>query len=153
MAGTLGKIAVAAGLKEDAKSDEIVAAVSAKTKDEAEVDATKFVPMSMFMDVRKELDELKTGVTSKAVTEAVDGAITAGKVSPANKDWAMSYAAKDPEGFQKFLGNAPSLTAAQLTATPRDPSKPSLSESDKIVAASMGLSDEDFIAARKMEAN
>lgn len=141
-----GKIAKAGGLKADAGIDEIVTAMSART---GSVDETKFVPMSMFTELQTELKTLQTATSDKSAEDAVAVAMQAGKITPANKEWALNYAKKDIEGFNAFVGNAPKLTGQQLTRTPPTDGKPVLTEADEVVMAAMGISREAFIASKQ----
>ncbi|WDR00742.1 phage protease [Devosia sp. J2-20] len=156
-----GKIAVAVGINADATTDEVLTAFGAlKTEAEkvdgtkaVDVDPTKFVPMSMFKDLENRLNETVTGSTKAKATEAVDKAIAAGKITPANKEWAFSYAERDLAGFEAFVGNQPQLTARQLTPAKPQDGKPALSDQDLVAMKALGLSEEQFIASRQQEAN
>jgi phage I-like protein len=39
----------------------------------------------------------------------VAAALQAGKVSPAQREWAVEYCRRDPEGFQTYVDRAPKL--------------------------------------------
>jgi len=65
----------------------------------------------------KRLSQVATAATQKAeqaeaklkdqdADKSVESAIRAGKVTPAMKDWAKSYALSDPSGFAKFIETA-----------------------------------------------
>ena len=43
-----------------------------------------------------------------AATAKVDAALAAGKITEAQKTWAMSYAQSDLDGFDAFIASAPS---------------------------------------------
>ena len=141
-----GKIAVAAGLKADAKTDEIVTAMSAKAGD---VDASQFVPMSMFTELQGQMKTLQETGASEKADQAVAEAMSAGKITPANKDWALNYFKKDPAGFNAFVGNAPRLTGQQLAKTPPEAGKPALTDADEQVMAAMGISREAYVASKQ----
>lgn len=143
-------VAAAVGLQAQATADAITAAIAAKAPDPA-----KFVPIEQYLAVQSALsDTQKTGAKAKAET-AVAEAIAAGKVAPATKDWAMSYASQDLAGFQAFVKAAPVIVSPQAQ-NPNPERKPTtgavdLSDTDLAVQAQMGLSKDVFEAARKKE--
>lgn len=143
-------IASAAGLDEGASTDDVLTAMKAAPA--GDVDTSKFVPMSMFTEVRDELTALKTSGATKAATDAVDQAIADGKLPPANRDWAMKAATRDLADFQAFVAAQPVLTARQLTPAAIVEGEPVLTESDLVAMKATGVSREAFIAARKLEA-
>lgn len=107
-----GKVAEACGLKADAKSDDVVAAIAAVSK--AGPKPGESVPMAMFTETRDELAALKKTVISDKVEEAVTKAIAAGKVTPAQKDWATKYCTDDFEAFGLFVDAQPKIVGEQL---------------------------------------
>jgi hypothetical protein len=69
--------------------------------------------------LREEVKTLKAdGVTAKA-TAAVDEAVRAKKILPAQREWALGYAASDPKGFATFVEKA----QEQLDTTERGSGK------------------------------
>jgi phage I-like protein len=90
-------------LREDAKLEDVKGAVLALKNPSGYVKAEEFARLKNKLDL-KERDEL------------VALALTSGKVAPANKDWAESYALKDPEGFKVFLHKAPAVVPLKETA-------------------------------------
>jgi phage I-like protein len=56
--------------------------------------------------VRK-VTELEEKLRDKEASELVSAAMKAGKVTPAQKEWASAYAGRDPEGFRTFVAKAP----------------------------------------------
>lgn len=122
---------------------------AAGAKATATPDPNKFVPIEMVTSLQAQvktlMDERGAGV--------VDQAIKSGKVPPANRDWAVAYHAKDPEGFAKFLEGQPAI----LTPGAKPGGKiggsgdGALDAEDIAVAAAMGLTPEEFTASRKKE--
>lgn len=146
-----GRMAEAAGLAKDAPADQVVVAMSTKLS-AGSPDPKAFVPMSMFTDLQSQLTAFTASDAEAKATAEVDKAIADGKLPPAQKTWAMSFAQKDLEGFKGFLANQPVLTSRQLKtdAVPKD-GDPELSEGDLIAMKATGVSREAFIAARKLE--
>lgn len=107
IAGAVGKIAVAAGLKADTGADAVITAVAAAAKGDA-------VPSAMYTELSNQVETLKAAITERDVTEAVKAATEAGKVTPAQEEWARTYARKDLAGFKAFIQGAATLTKVQL---------------------------------------
>lgn len=107
IAGVVGKIAVAAGLKADTGADAVVTAVAAAVKGDA-------VPSAMYTALSTEMETLKSTIVERDVVEAVKAATEAGKVTPAQEEWAKTYARKDMAGFKAFVQGAAVLTKVQL---------------------------------------
>ncbi len=57
--------------------------------------------------LRTEVSELRGRLSAKEGEALVAEAMKAGKITPAQKDWAASYAERDPEGFKTFVAKAP----------------------------------------------
>jgi len=60
-------------------------------------------------EVEQEVMELKARLAEAAAAQAVSAAMQAGKVSPAQKGWALEYFRQDPEGFKTYVARAPKL--------------------------------------------
>jgi phage I-like protein len=58
-------------------------------------------------DVVKELNTLKAGLIQRDADGAVETAMKEGKITPAQRDWALDYAKRDLEGFRVFVSKAP----------------------------------------------
>lgn len=61
------------------------------------------------VNVVAELKALKEQTAQRNADEAVTLALKAGKITPAQKDWARSYALADPTGFSSFMEKAPQI--------------------------------------------
>ncbi len=59
------------------------------------------------VNVMAELKILKDTMTRRDADEAVTHALKAGKITPAQKEWATSYALSNPRGFSDFVEKAP----------------------------------------------
>ncbi|MFN7399708.1 MAG: phage protease, partial [Sandaracinobacter sp.] len=102
------------GLPATATVVEIAAAAVAVKPDPA-----KFVPIEAMPDLQTRLAALE----GDKVAAVVAAAMEAGKVSPGQKDWAISYASKDLAAFEAYLKTAPVIVApgAQLAAAAAQP--------------------------------
>lgn len=61
------------------------------------------------VNVLEELKSLKAQSAQREADAAVELALKAGKITPAQKDWARSYALSDPKGFVSFAEKAPQV--------------------------------------------
>ena len=92
----LKKVRIALGLQENANIPEITGTILALKQ------PASAVSVQEFQLLKKELAERKRD-------ELVAIAMKEGKISAAQKDWADTYAANDPEGFKVFVAKAPVL--------------------------------------------
>lgn len=115
-------------------------------------DLTGYVPRSEFDTVRNELSAITTAAEDKRVETAVNSAIEAGKVSPANKTWAENLCRTNPESFDQFVANS-----AQAVPLGEDQhggeGAQVLTDEETAVCSQLGLSAEDYIKTRKEEVN
>jgi phage I-like protein len=145
-------MAQAAGVEAAPDPTETATAVQAAftaAKASGNPDPNKFAPIevvtSLQSQVKTLMDERATGV--------VDQAIKSGKVPPANRDWAVSYHAKDPQGFAKFLEGQPAiLMPGAKPGSKVETGDGVLDADDMAVCSAMGLTPEEFTAMRKKEA-
>jgi phage I-like protein len=131
--------------KEDATED-----ANEETKEEAQSrlsDPSKYVPMEIFKSVNSRLAQLETAQAKEKADSAVAAAMSAGKITPAQKNWAVSYASRDLAGFKDFADKAP-VTVSSNSSNSRLASKPetamaaatgALTPEQKNIAAAMGI--------------
>jgi len=94
----LPEIALAAGLEESATPAQVKGAILA-LKQGAEHLAT----------LQGEVEALKAERQEEKALAAVGEALAAGKITPAQKDWAAGYARQDLDGFHAFAAQAPKV--------------------------------------------
>jgi len=80
--------------------DEKATVTEAKGKIIALKNPANYVSSTEFKTLKDKLDK-------KEVDEVVQFALSQGKITPAQKDWAESMAKKDMEGFKQFIETAP----------------------------------------------
>lgn len=61
------------------------------------------------VNVLEELKALKKQSAERDAKDAVTLALKSGKIAPAQKEWAESYALSDPKGFASFVEKAPQV--------------------------------------------
>ncbi len=80
--------------------------------------------------------------TEKLVTLAM----SEGKITAAQREWAEKYATDDPEGFKLFTKAAPVIVIMKQVAAGNGPEKKEkvITEEDKAIMGQMGVTEEDF---------
>lgn len=97
------------GLPEDARTEDVTARIMAfKAGDSA---------------LQRRVAELEKQAASQKAEELVGLAMKDGKLSPAQKEWAVAYALSDPKGFVKFVEKAPVVVPMGKTAFAADERK------------------------------
>ena len=84
----------ALGLSETASKSELVATIHA---------------LKQRPDYSQEIATLKQKLAARERDELVAAALKAGKITPAQKEWADAYALNDAEGFKVFVAKAPQV--------------------------------------------
>ncbi len=158
LASRLKSVGDAAGVQGDVGDDQVVA-ICAKLKAPAPssaADETKFVPIAKFDELQLQLAALQQRVTKTGAEAEVDAAIKGGRLVPAQRDWAIAYASRDPEGFATMIGNQPViLPGGRVAAAGDNGAAGELTADQKAICSGMGIAEEDYkkaLAARQKEA-
>lgn len=144
---SLATVATAIGLAADAEGAAIASGVAVlKAGADAAPDPAEFVPMAQFTAATTKLTRLDDERAERAIASAVQ----AGKLAPAAKAWGLALFKKDEASFAGFMAVAPALLAegASLGGKP-DPKSDDMSDEERAIASSMGVTPEQFLAARK----
>lgn len=134
----LSGIASALGLAESADIAEMLGAIAALKQG-----------FDAYGAIKSELDGLKDDLRRREASEMVAVAMKEGKVTPAQRDWAMKYAEDDPAGFGVFVMKA--VRVAPIATGPifeRGPRSGALQSS---VNAQMGMDEAKFAKFSKQE--
>jgi phage I-like protein len=103
------------------------------------------------LKTEEELQALKTRLASETAERVVEEALKAGKVSPAQRGWALEYCRRDPEGFQTYADRAPKLVPTgeelQLLREEHDEEAGLLPE-ELAVCRSLKVSPEAYLKAK-----
>lgn len=112
-------------------------------------DPAKFVPVAALKDVQEQLGALQ----EDKVLACVDSAIEDGKITPALKDWAIELGKKDLSQLQSYLDKAVPFEGGSQKPLDKKPDADAtkLTEDEAAVCASMGWSEEEFLAQKKEE--
>ena len=155
------------GLAENATSEQVIAAINA-LKGRAETVACKDVLDALGLtnaaskseivasihalkqrpgaDVLQEIASLKARAAERDRDELVASALAAGKITPAQKDWADEYALRDAEGFKLFIAKAPQVvpTGSQIVL-PGDKGHKGASDDAQVeINKMMGIDEETY---------
>jgi phage I-like protein len=86
----------------------------------------------------------------------VDEAMRAGKLTPAQREWAVEYCAADPRGFEAFVAKQPAVLSVDgpralgAIAGGREPHRGGrLTEAEVSICAQLGVSREEYLARRR----
>ncbi len=165
----LAKVAQAIGLADTAKADEVVAKATILAKAagptppapaqtppapaQTPPPGEEYVPRAEFDRAAQALAALQHEQATARATAAVDAAVTAGKITPATRDWAISYASADAEGFGKYVAAAPVILPGAAGHVPVVLSKnqDGLADDEVAICRAMGLTHEQFKTANPAE--
>ena len=124
---------IAGLLDVDAAAD--AATVSAKIM--ALKNPANFVPAADYLVLKAKLDAQESA-------GLVEQALQAGKITPAQKDWANAYVLSDKAGFEKFVSLAPAVVPMGQTQLP-PPGKQGAADADQLlICKNLGVSADDL---------
>lgn len=135
--------------------DKLVARLSAAeaaASQARQLNPAEWVPMSQHKAVADELAQLQADVAAGKAEAAVAAAMSAGKLAPAMKGWAIEYARRDPQGFAAFVAAAPVVVASARAGNVAGnvaSNADTLTDEDRYVAAALGIAESDFAAHKK----
>lgn len=97
------------------------------------------------VNVLEELKALKQQNAQRDADEAVTLALKAGKITPAQKEWAKSYALSDPKGFGSFVEKTPQVVPmSEIAGGDNLPLKgDQIDDATMLVCKQLGISAED----------
>ena len=108
-----------------------------------------YVPMAAFTDLQTQVATLLANQSASQTETVVASAMQEGKVSPAMKEWALSYAAKDLTGFVEWASKTPVIIKPQTSASQFSAAPPgTLSTSDdgvvREICSNLGITVEAY---------
>ena len=128
------------GLPEDATEEQITQALTAAL---AELKKLKGGIVDG-VNLREKVEKLEKAAAQRDADEAVTQALKAGKITPAQKEWATSYALSNPRGFSDFVEKAPQVVPMDQII-PDGPDTPAggIDEATRLVCKQLGINEED----------
>ena len=123
----------------------------------AGADPARYVAVAQFQRVLGELNQLRVERARERAERAVDDAIKAGKLIPAQRQWAISYCRADFKGFGAFAARQPAafggaFESAAATFAPPPPARAAtaaLTATETAICAQLGLSPEDYLGRKR----
>jgi len=125
-------LAEALGLAADADEAAILAAV----KDARAPKMSQYTDDD-FRRLNDQLGAVTSQLAERTASEAVDAALRAGKIAPAQVEWAKNYALKDADGFKAYAEAAPKL--AILSAPIGHDREPGAGDSKELTEAELAI--------------
>jgi phage I-like protein len=119
-------------------------------------DPARYVAVAQFQRVLGELNQMRAERASERAERAVDDAIKAGKLIPAQRQWAISYCQANFKGFADFVARQPAafgpgFESAAATFTPPQSfaGTAALTATETAVCAQLGLNPEDYVRRKR----
>lgn len=164
---TLKKLLASLGLADNTSEDAAIASVVALKAKADQVDGltakvaslssqapdpAKFVAVETMAALQAEVAALTSQINGDKVSQAVEAALTAGKLLPAQKDWALGLGKANMAALTEYLDKTPVISAlGGMQTEGKDlggAKSAALTATDKVVAAQLGLTEEQYLAAR-----
>ena len=135
-----GDLAAGLGLPRDASVSQLGGALAAWQAGEARL-----------KENTEELAALKARLAAEAADRTVAEALAAGKISPAQKEWALEYFRQAPDGFATYVARAPKLVPVgellSLLGEDRGAETALLPE-ELAICRALNLAPEDYLKAK-----
>lgn len=167
---TLKKLLAALGLAENiGEAEAVSAAVALKAKADAAdglntqvaalkaqaPDPAKFVPVETMQQLQTQVASLTARLNEGEVTDVVEAALTAGKLLPAQKDWALDLGKTNLAALKSYVEKTPAIAAlGGMQTDGKNPGGNAAHQStgaETAVMKALGLTAEQF-ATGKQEA-
>lgn len=154
------QIATVLGLAATASVDDAVSAIQTIQSNEKVAlnraqnpDLSKFIPVEthqLALNRAETAESRLKALDDKTATNLVDDAVTAGKVAPANREMylALCRTEEGRQQFTAFMQTAPVLVNADPTKGKENKGQAELTETELAMCRSMGLTKEEFLAAK-----
>jgi phage I-like protein len=119
-------------------------------------DPAHYVAMAEYERTLTELNALKAERARDRAAHTVEDAIRAGKIVPAQREWAIAYCAADARGFQAFAAKQPSIVGENLglAGEPRaDRRAGGLDAAELAICSQLGLKHAEFVRRKRGRAD
>ncbi len=119
-------------------------------------DPGHYVAIAEFERALTELNALKAERSRERAAHTVEDAIRAGKIVPAQRDWAIAYCAADARGFASFASKQPSILGADSGLggePPIDRRREILDQAELVICAQLGLKHSEFLKRKRGRAD
>ena len=120
-------------------------------------DPAHYVAIAEFERALTELNALKADRARERAAHTVEDAIRAGKLVPAQREWAIAYCAADARGFQTFAARQPSILGENLGLSGQPPADrradAGLNAAELAICAQLGLKHSEFVRRKRGRAD
>ncbi len=120
-------------------------------------DPAHYVAIAEFERALTELNALKAERPRERAAHTVEEAIRAGKIVPAQREWAIAYCAADARGFQAFAAKQPSILGESLGLAGEPPADMraggGLNAAELAICAQLGLKHSEFVRRKRGRAD
>jgi phage I-like protein len=116
-------------------------------------DPAHYVAIAEFERALTELNALKADRARERAAHTVEEAIRAGKIVPAQREWAIAYCAADTRGLQAFAAKQPSILGENLVLSGEPPADRraggGLNATELAICAQLGLKHSEFVGRKR----
>ena len=120
-------------------------------------DPAHYVAIAEFERALTELNALKAERARERAAHTVEEAIRAGKIAPAQREWAIAYCAADARGFQAFAAKQPSRELGEnlelAGEPPADRRAGALNPAELAICSQLGLKHSEFVRRKRGRAD
>ena len=120
-------------------------------------DPAHYVAIAELERTLTELNALKADRARERAAHTVEDAIRAGKIVPAQREWAIAYCAADARGFQAFAAKQPSIVGENLGLGGEPPADRraggGLNAAELAICAQLGLKHSEFVRRKRGRAD
>ncbi len=119
-------------------------------------DPAHYVAIAEFERALTELNALKAERARERAAHTVEDAIRAGKVVPAQREWAIAYCAADGRGFAAFAAKQPSILGADSGLGGEPPVERRLgilNAAELVICSQLGLKHSEFLKRKRGRAD
>jgi len=105
----------------------------------------------MTTELQEEVQRLKALLADQQAKGAVEEALKQGKISPAQKSWALEYCRRDPEGFRTYVAQVVPVVPVdtQLSLIPDQAGEGELTPAEMAVCKQLNISVSQYREAKK----
>ena len=155
LASLNSKLLSALGVPAGAGEAAALAALKARLAPGTLPDPAKYVEVGVVEALKTELAGLKTDLNQREADTLIEAALKAGKLLPAQKDWARKLGQSDFAALKAYCESAAPIAALVGKQTdqrpPKDDPAPALDEAALAVCKQMGVAAADYAKTLKQE--